>query len=91
MSTTSVTSFNPEFQRATGRQETLERLTGQLGLIFQRVEAEDTGQGYLEEHSAGILLIDPLGRFAAIFSTPHDPGAMARDYITITNQPKAVR
>ena len=81
-----VTYFNPDFRAATGPQDALKRLTGQLGLIYRRVDGQDTALGYLVDHSASILLIDPLGRLAAIFSAPHDPGAMAQDYITITNQ-----
>ena len=81
-----VTYFNPEFRGATGPQEALNKLTGQLGLIYRRVDGQDTALGYLVDHSASILLIDPLGRLAAIFSAPHDPGAMAQDYITITSR-----
>ncbi len=81
-----VTYFNPDFLGATGPQDALKRLTGQLGLIYRRVDGQDTALGYLVDHSASILLIDPLGRLAAIFSAPHDSGAMAQDYIAITNQ-----
>ncbi len=81
-----VTYFNPDFRAATGPQDALTRFTGQLGLIYRRVDGLDTALGYLVDHSASILLVDPLGRLAAIFSVPHDPGAMAQDYITITNE-----
>ena len=81
-----VTYFNPDFRGATGEQEALKRLTGQLGLIYGTVEGQNTAMDYLVDHSASILLIDPLGRLAAIFSAPHDPAAIAQDYITITNQ-----
>jgi protein SCO1/2 len=81
-----VTYFNPAFRAATGPQDALKRLTGQLGLIYRRVDGQDTALGYMVDHSASILLIDPMGRLAAIFSAPHDPDAMAQDYLTITNQ-----
>lgn len=81
-----VTYFNPDFLGATGPQDALKGLTGQLGLIYRKVDGQNTALDYLVDHSASILLLDPLGRLAAIFSAPHDPGAMAQDYITITNQ-----
>lgn len=81
-----VTYFNPHFRGATGEKEALKDFTGQLGLIYGRVEGENTALDYLVDHSASILLIDPLGRLAAIFSAPHDSTAIAQDFITITNQ-----
>jgi protein SCO1/2 len=39
--------------------------------------------GYLMDHSASILLVDPEGRLTAIFSSPHDPSLMAADYLAI--------
>ena len=86
-----VTYFNPDFRGATGPREALDQFVGQLGLLYRIVDGEDSALEYLVDHSASILLIDPLGRLAAIFSVPHDPGAMAEDYIMITDQPKALR
>ena len=81
-----VTYFNPDFHGATGDQDALKNFTGQLGLIYGKVEGENTALDYLVDHSASILLIDPLGRLAAIFSAPHDPTAIAQDFVAITNQ-----
>jgi protein SCO1/2 len=39
--------------------------------------------GYLVDHSASILLLDPQARLAAIFSTPHDPHKIAGDFRAI--------
>lgn len=81
-----VRYFNPDFLGATGTHENLQRLSGQLGIIYAKVESENSAMGYLVDHSASILLLDPGGRLAAIFSAPHDPKGMAEDYKNITRQ-----
>jgi protein SCO1/2 len=75
--------FNPGFIGATGDHEALQRLTGQLGVIYARADQQETAMGYLVDHSASILLIDPQARLAAIFSAPHRVGDMAADYATL--------
>lgn len=82
-----VTYFNADFQGATGPHDELKRLTGPLGLLYGKVEAQESAMGYLVDHSASILLVDPLGRLAAVFSIPHDASAIAQDYLTLTGQP----
>jgi cytochrome oxidase Cu insertion factor (SCO1/SenC/PrrC family) len=32
------------------------------------------------DHSAAVFLVDPDARVAALFNTPHEAGAIARDY-----------
>ena len=78
-----VRYFDPDFLGATGEGAQLHALTAQLGLLYARVEGQDTAMGYSMDHSASILLVDPLGRLAAIFSSPHDPSAMATDFLSI--------
>ena len=70
-----VRYFNPAFLGATGEEAQLRAFAAQLGLLFARVEGQDTAMGYLMDHSASILLVDPQGRLTAIFSSPHDAGA----------------
>ena len=79
-----VRYFNPRFLGATGKDdEALHALTGQLGLLYKRAEGETSAMGYLIDHSASIMLIDPEGRLAAVFSSPHDPRLIAEDFKTI--------
>ena len=40
--------------------------------------------GYVMDHSASIILVDPEGRYQALFSPPHDAGVMVEDFIAIT-------
>lgn len=73
-----VPYFSPRFTGVTGSREALTGLTRQLGVIFEK--AGDGGAGYLVNHSASIVLVDPQGRFRALFSAPHDAETMAEDF-----------
>ncbi len=74
-----VRYFNPTFVGATGPHTELQQLTRQLGVLYQRAPGEESALGYLVDHSASMLLIDPQGRLTALFSTPHDAAAIAAD------------
>lgn len=78
-----VRHFDPAFLGATGEDKVLRALVGDLGGLYARAEAPDSALGYTMDHSASIYLIDPQGRLAAIFSTPHDPAMMAKDYAAL--------
>jgi protein SCO1 len=82
-----VRYFNPRFRGATGPHDSIRALTDQLGILYARAEGQDTALGYLVDHSATIILIDPQGRLAAIFSPPQDPRAVAEDFATLTRVP----
>ena len=74
-----VQYFNPEFLGATGDHEALKGLTQPLGILYQRVEDQNSALGYLVDHSAQIVLVDPQTRLHALFSPPHDPDKIAGD------------
>lgn len=78
-----VRYFSPRLTGATGSDEQLRALAAQLGVMYAKVAGEDTALGYLVDHSASILLIDPQGRLAAVFSTPHDAQRIAADFLSI--------
>lgn len=80
---TYVRYFSPGFRGATGPHDALRKLTEPLGILYARAESQDTALGYLVDHSASILVIDPQARLAAIFSPPHNPRAMAEDVATL--------
>jgi protein SCO1/2 len=79
-----VTYFDPSFIGVTGTAEALQQLTMPLGIIYERVETEDSAMGYVMDHSASIILVDPQGRFHAYFSPPHEAEMMADDFIAIS-------
>jgi protein SCO1/2 len=78
--------FDPAFIGATGDEAQLRALVAQLGLLYARVDGQSSALGYLMDHSASIVLIDPLGRLAAVFSAPHDAQRMAADFLTIADR-----
>jgi len=80
-----VRHFHPAFLGATGSQDVLQGLTRDLGGLYVRVEDTKSALGYTMDHSASIYLIDPEGRLVAIFSTPHEPAIMARDFSALLN------
>lgn len=77
-----VPYFNQDFIGVTGDEAHLKGLTTPLGVMYMRAP-EQTGTGYLVDHSASILLVDPEGRFHAVFSAPHDLDAIVRDFLVI--------
>jgi protein SCO1/2 len=74
-----VPYFNKAFLGVTGGTEEINLITQRLGILHVRVDDNAGASGYLIDHSASILLIDPAGRLYALFSTPHDPAAIAAD------------
>ncbi len=76
--------FDPSYIGITGSDEELQRLTQPLGILYAKVATEKSALGYVMDHSASIILVDPQGRYHALFSPPHDAREMADDFITIT-------
>ena len=58
-----------------GSLDGIRALTAGLGIYFQKQETDD--DNYVVDHSAAVLLVDPEGRFSALFSGPH----VAADYV----------
>jgi len=81
-----VPYFNPEFLGLRGTPEQLRPLTKQLGILYARVETEESAMGYLMDHSASVILTDPEGRYHAVFSSPHDAATVAEDLISIIDR-----
>jgi protein SCO1/2 len=67
----------------TGSLENISVLTTGLGIYFQK-QATD-GDNYLVDHSAAVLVIDPGGRFSALFSGPHSVQNFVHDLPIIIN------
>lgn len=61
----------------TGSLEGIRALTSGLGIYFEKQESDDGN--YLVDHSAAVLLVDPEGRFSALFSGPHVPANYVHD------------
>ncbi|SHI02944.1 SCO family protein [Ferrimonas marina] len=62
--------FNPEFYAITGEHSQLYKLSQSLGLMYVLVDnpnPDGTGEDYLVDHSADIVLINPEGAVEAVF------------------------
>lgn len=77
-----VAYFNPDFIGATGSEEAIHDLTRRLGVVYMRGEPDAQGD-YTVDHSASILLVDPEGRFVAVFGAPHDAKQIAERFRAI--------
>jgi protein SCO1 len=77
-----VAHFDPSFTGVTGRPESIEALTRDLGVAVI-LGPPDAGGNYSVDHSAAIFLVDPQARLAALFGTPHEAPVIARDYQSI--------
>lgn len=75
-----VTAFNPHFQGVTGTQENVDQLAADLNVLYIKVKANKKGEEDSLDHSGSVLLINPEGQLAAVFSAPLDPAAIAKDF-----------
>jgi len=75
-----VPYFNPDFLGLTGDMPQILSLTKAMGVAFTYTPREDGAEGYAVDHTASLFLLDPNGRLAAIFGTPHAAGEIAGDY-----------
>jgi protein SCO1/2 len=68
-----VDYFGPDNLGVTGELPEIRKLTGALGIYFEKVPNSPPGEdgNYNVNHSAAVLIIDKDGRFSALFSAPH--------------------
>jgi protein SCO1/2 len=71
-----VPYFHPDFIGVAGDEGALEPLVKALGIHYARRQGE-AQEGYLVDHTVAVMLIDPEARLQAVFSTPHEPDAVA--------------
>jgi protein SCO1/2 len=65
-----VSYFNGDFIGVTGKPEAIDQLTKQLGVLYMRVASADNPGSYLMDHTAGVFLVDPDGKYHAVFTPP---------------------
>ena len=79
-----VQYFNPEFNAATGKLNEIDKLTGQIGILYGYDEKDsDKDEEYIVNHSAQLILVDPKGRMRAVISPPHIAKTIAANFQTI--------
>lgn len=74
-------SFNAAFLGATGTDDQLARLTQELNVLYAKVRPpnSDPDTPYTIDHSGTILLMNPQGQFAGVFTLPHAVSDMVHD------------
>ncbi|MBI5040081.1 MAG: SCO family protein [Gammaproteobacteria bacterium] len=85
-----VPYFNPDFIGVTGTPAAIDALAKQLSVLYLKVESERP-DGYLMDHSAALLLIDPQGRLHALMSPPFDTNLMAQDFQKLSHYYEAIQ
>lgn len=68
----------------TGTLEDISKLAGELGIYFQKQATDD--DNYLVDHSGAVLVIDPDGRFSALFTGPHTVDVFVHDLPIIMSE-----
>ena len=76
--------FNPAFIGVTGDHKQLDILTKTVGVPYYSFDSKDnSGDFYLVDHGASIVLFNPYGQLQAIFTAPHTPEQMTDDFLSI--------
>lgn len=71
--------FHPDFLAATGDKVQIDRLARQVGTVYM-FDGDTSGDDYIVNHSASIVVVDPKGRWIARFNPPHKAARMADDF-----------
>lgn len=78
-----VTGYNPSFMGLTGSQAKIDALAKDMNVLYLKIKPKKGEKNYDIDHSGTILLINPQGKLAALFSMPHKAKAMAHDFALI--------
>lgn len=81
-----VSYFNSDFIGVTGKPEAIEALTKQLGVLSMRVASDANPDSYLMDHTAGVFLVDPDGKYHAVFMPPLTAEKIAGDFNQIRSE-----
>jgi protein SCO1/2 len=70
--------FSPDFKALTGEFLDLQRFANQLNAAFTKVPG--MGENYLIDHSANIVLLNPMGDYQGFMRPPFKPDTMRLSY-----------
>ena len=80
-----VSHFGDGTFGVTGDLTELRKLTSKLGIYFEKSGID--GDNCSVDHSAVVIVIDPDGRFAALFGAPHHAENFAHDLPILMSRP----
>ncbi|HHJ34544.1 MAG TPA: SCO family protein [Gammaproteobacteria bacterium] len=81
-----VQYFDKDFIGVTGDEKMIQALTLQMSVVYMKMPVEEGASGYIVDHSAALLLLDPEGRLVAFLNPPHDPATILKDFQTVVDQ-----
>jgi protein SCO1/2 len=73
-----VAGFDAPIVGVTGQVGAIDEFAAEFGIAHRKVPT--SGSDYMVDHAAVVLLFDPEGREAAVFSPPHTAEQLAADY-----------
>ncbi len=74
-----VAYFDSEFHGLTGQDDEIGKFAQQVGAFYLKPSGQDK-KSYVVSHSSTITVLDPEGRFHAVFSAPHTAEQVAADF-----------
>ncbi|MCP0914533.1 MULTISPECIES: SCO family protein [Legionella] len=81
-----VKGFNPHFYGARGDEDTIKRMTKELGVAYAKIALKDENpDDYDMEHTGTVMLFDRQGHLQAFFTTPHQAELLAQDYLLLVS------
>lgn len=81
-----VPHFNKAFIGVTGDLQEIDSIARPMGVAYTQVPGKDSDGDYYIDHSASLMLLDPLGRLRASFPPPHDPVKIVEEYRRIRDK-----
>jgi protein SCO1/2 len=79
-----VAAFSPRFTGVTGSLDALAAFAKQLNVAFMKVP--DANGGYVIDHTANIVIVDPKGRYAGFMKLPHQADRILIAYKSIVGK-----
>ena len=71
-----LAGFDPSFTGLTGNPESVRAFATALGVPYRKIPMEGD---YMMDHSTAIMLVNPQGHLAALFTGPHVADVLLRD------------
>ena len=84
-----VQYFDNDFIAVTGDEKLIKALTLQMSVVYMKMPVDNNSatasadDGYLIDHSAALLLLNPEGKLVAFLNPPHDQKTILKDIKTV--------
>lgn len=75
-----VKHYDASFYGVSGDDTEIGKLARQLGAAYQVSSIEPDKNDYRVYHTSAVFLVDPLARYHAVFSSPHDADGISKRF-----------